>query len=107
MKPCRDTTLSILFKTKPTRNQYFFVVTGEVFSALGLALVTPNIGYALNIIGTISCPIISFTLPCLFYIKAFPGKFTRYDLFIAYAVLVIMTIVGLSGFILFWIDIFS
>ncbi|OMJ74585.1 hypothetical protein SteCoe_26442 [Stentor coeruleus] len=105
-QPCRIATLSILFQKEPTKKQYFFIVTGLVFSALGLALATPNIGYALNIIGTISSPIVCFILPCMYYIKAFPGKFTRYDLLIAYAVLVFMTFIGVSGFVIFLMDSF-
>lgn len=105
--PCRDATLSILYQRRPTKKQYFLVVTIEVFSALGLALVIPNIGYVLNVLGTISNPIICFILPCMYYIKAFPGKYTRKDLFIAYFVLVIMTLIGISGFIMFWIELFS
>ena len=83
------------------------VVTIEVFSALGLALVIPNIGYVLNVLGTISNPIICFILPCLFYIQAFPGKYTRYDLFIAYFVMILMTFIGILGFILFWTELFG
>ncbi|OMJ86424.1 hypothetical protein SteCoe_12087 [Stentor coeruleus] len=105
--PCRDATLSILYQRRPTKKQYFLVVTIEVFSALGLALVIPNIGYVLNVLGTISNPIICFILPCMYYIKAFPGKYTRKDLLIAYIVLVIMTLIGISGFIMFWIELFS
>lgn len=83
------------------------VVTIEVFSALGLSLIIPNIGLVLNVLGTISNPIICFILPCLFYIKAFPGKFTRKDIFIAYFVLVLMTFIGIIGFILFWTELFG
>ena len=83
------------------------VVTVEVFSALGLALIIPNIGYVLNVLGTISNPIICFILPCLFYIKAYPGKNTKSDIFIAYFVMVLMTIIGIIGFILFWTELFG
>ena len=83
------------------------VVTVEVFSALGLALIIPNIGYVLNVLGTISNPIICFILPCLFYIKAYPGKYTKSDIFIAYFVMVLMTIIGIIGFILFWTELFG
>ena len=107
MHPCRDATLSILYHREPTKRQYFIVVTVEVFSALGLALVIPGIGYVLNVLGTISSPIICFILPCLFYIKAFPGKYTRKDLFLAWTVIFLMTSIGLAGFIMFWIELFS
>ena len=105
--PCRDATLSILYSRMPTKRQYIVVVTVEVFSALGLSLIIPNIGLVLNVLGTISNPIICFILPCMYYIKAFPGKFTRIDLLIAHIVLVLMTFIGIMGFILFWTELFG
>jgi amino acid permease len=90
----------------PTRRQYYVVVTVTVFSALGLALVIPGVGYVITVLGTISNPIICFILPCMFYIKAFPGEWKRTDILIAYIVLIVMTLVGISGFILFWIELF-
>jgi amino acid permease len=104
--PCRDATLSLLYERKPTKRQFFVVVTVQVFSALGLALVIPNISYVLTVVGTISSPVICFILPCLFYIKAFPGKYTRRDLFIAWFVMILMGVLGLAGFIMFWVEIF-
>lgn len=107
MHPCRDATLSILYARRPTKKQYFLVVTIEVVSALGLALVIPNIGYVVNVLGTISNPIICFVLPCLYYIKAFPGSWKRKDIIIAYFVMLIMTFIGFIGFILFWTELFG
>jgi hypothetical protein len=49
---------------------------------------------------------VSFFLAC-FYIKAFPGKYTRTDLFVAYAILIIMSFIGVVGFILFWTELFG
>ena len=104
LHPCRDATLSLLYERKPTKRQFFIVVTVQVVSALGFALVIPNISYVLEVVGSISSPVICFTLPCLFYIKAFPGKYTRRDLFIAWLVMISMSLIGLAGFIIFWIE---
>ena len=104
--PCRDATLSLLYERRPTKKQYFIVVTSQVFSALGIALVIPSISYVLTVIGTISSPVICFVLPCLYYIKAFPGKYTRRDLLLAWFVMIFMSLIGVAGFIMFWLEIF-
>ena len=106
LHPCRDATLSLLYERKQTKRQFVVVVTFQVVTALGFALVIPNIAYVLTVVGSISSPVICFILPCLYYIRAYPGKYTRYDLFIAWFVMIIMSLIGLSGFILFWIEIF-
>ena len=83
------------------------ITTIELFSALCLSLITPNIGYVVNLVGTVCNPILSYILPCLFYVRAFPGKYTRYDLFIAYFVMISTGLIGFIGFILFWLKLFE
>mmetsp|Transcript_16842 Transcript_16842/g.16719 ORF Transcript_16842/g.16719 Transcript_16842/m.16719 type:complete len:178 (-) Transcript_16842:26-559(-) len=103
MHPCRDATLSLVYKGKEyPRSRYLILVTVLVFSGMGLALIIPNIALVLTLLGSVSNPIICFILPCMFYMKAKPGKWTRPDLFICWAVMIIMTLIGIMGFIMFW-----
>ena len=104
--PCRDAILSLLYQNNPTKMEFFTVTTIEVFTSLCLALITPNIGYVINVLGSIFFPILGSILPCLFYIRAFPGKIIRYDLFLAFLVIIFISFIGLMGFLLFWTRLF-
>lgn len=106
MYPCRDATYSALGWNKATltRTRHFSVVfstshTVTVFSALGIALVVPGMGLVLGITGSISSPIICFTLPCLFYVKLYPGKWYRKDLLLCWAVNIIVSVFSVGAFI--------
>lgn len=104
--PCRDATYSALGWSKATltRTRHYMIVSSTshsviVFTALGIALVAPGMGIVLGITGSISSPIICFTLPCFFYVAIFPGKWYRKDLLVCWTVNIVVSVFSLGAFI--------
>lgn len=86
--------------------KHFLSVTGIVYSILAIALIVPNISVVITFFGSIFNPTVIFNqimffLPILFYVKAYPGKFTRPDLLFAIIVFVLMLVISAIAFILF------
>lgn len=74
-----------------------------VFTALGISLIVPNMKMIVTILGSVSSPIVCFILPCLFYIKTFPGQITRIDLLMSWLVMILAGVLGTLGLIVFCI----
>lgn len=84
-----------------SKKTHAITVTLMVFSALGLAISVPNVAIVVGFLGTISNPIICFFIPCVYYIKCFPGHWTRRDLLLAWIVLILMFIISVMSLVLF------
>mmetsp|Transcript_25247 Transcript_25247/g.24862 ORF Transcript_25247/g.24862 Transcript_25247/m.24862 type:complete len:235 (+) Transcript_25247:667-1371(+) len=104
LHPCRNATLSLIFKDKPApRTEFLALATILVFGGLGLSWVAPNIISVLSLVGSLTNPIISYILPCLFYVKAHPGSsWYSADLLLCRFVMVFMSGIAFMGVVMFW-----
>jgi hypothetical protein len=104
--PARDALFSMMWKGQEiSKKKHLVVVTVMVFSSLGLALLVPGVVFVISLLGSLSNPIVRTmqicALPCCYYIKLFPGKWTRRDLLLAWSCIGVLTIFGTGGFIIF------
>lgn len=101
--PMKDTYEELVFGKTPMSNTINIVVT-FVFVSISylLAVVTPNIGDAVAIVGFTTNPMMGFILPIVFYLKIVPDcpVWEKVTCFFVLFLVISLSVVGLSQFIL-------